>query len=429
MSAMGRASSVAQTVIHDNTGFESVAERRGVRGSYSGAGGGPQAAQPPIEYNNVTRTLSQSHPNAPAAGDAVFMFTSIASRVLLRFVCHLAEALKQPPQSIFLMRRYQQRFADVLHISDPGSDDDLMIRIVEQCFIDVGYAVLRALAAVRTMGSAPMRELSLFAMLRSMTLLTQFTGLTLCIHSDLRVNSFAQYQSKVVMTQAAEESAKFIGFFVRSSASQYPQDTVFNDSSHFSRFNMPQSTQDSLIDADEKAMALTSLADYVYHPIITFTRLVMQATRCALRACADFDTGYLENGKWMPPAVKIIAEELQACALRPDADQLSLDVALDRCLAKVDDIRRAALGLNVDLQNYVEMAGGHMASMADDQTLLSFASDPRVQVRMTLVEVVSVTVYQEKATRNRSDLTRAISMRLAQMRESDWIDLLAAMAH
>lgn len=132
-------------------------------------------------------------------------FRSIRARVLYRFIWQVATALHLRRDAVFNFVRYQVRYASGSFNQSDGDaaaadadtpEDRQMIEIVEACFLNAGYVILRALAALREVGTDEVQSMGLYALIRTKVLLTPFIKIISLLWIDSSLYTGRKYSSE-----------------------------------------------------------------------------------------------------------------------------------------------------------------------------------------------------------------------------------------
>ena len=166
--------------------------------------------------------------NAGQAPPGEMNIESLRMKALYRLFYHISIDIRTSLFSIFNFNRLQALFNESLIIANPimdqnamyadTSEDTHLINVVEICSIQVGYAILRALAAIREFGSNEVRQMGFLAVISHVITLTDFVSLVSLILIETKMYLFETYKAvsvvKLMATQQEQILHKFYNMHV-----------------------------------------------------------------------------------------------------------------------------------------------------------------------------------------------------------------------
>ena len=359
-------------------------------------------------------------------------FTSIASRTLLRFIVTLkASTQKSSCEEIFHFIRYDTRFSaymnnefdDTEAIHAESEADKKLVQIVELCFRDIGFAVLRTLAAIREFGNPIVRHMGLLAILRSNALLQSFISLVYLIYLDLSIYSGHHISTLNSQRTAIQGQREVLDFFASPRAMVFNYDKMLQQSDYCCVHVMNKAYVRLEVIEEEQ-----SIAKIEWHPLLTYTRLAHQAAKSSYDIIMKLDDAYIQYGSssssssssaiTVNSGVADICLGVQALLANQETieseDHVNLwPVIFEMCADKGYKLYSATYHILTRLDQEFEVINQEMFII---QNALEKGN---LIVRMKLIEVVSLQMCVLRAVSKRSDDRVAVMKRISDLMVSD----------
>ncbi|MDR3539994.1 MAG: hypothetical protein P4L69_03355 [Desulfosporosinus sp.] len=343
-------------------------------------------------------------------------FTSYRARALLRFIIELKTTLgRSDIPSIFHQIRYHTRFAEALNdpqgdegaLSANSEEDELMILVIESCFLDVGYAVLRSLALWREFGRYEIQQLGIFAIIRSTLLKNQFMVLVKSTHYQLGLFAGKRIVSTSSLKSTQAELGQCIAWIRGTEASiMYDIDSIFKNSSYCAVLQC--------MNIKELMEEETALAALALHPTVLYARMLMQASQTSFIVTKQFDFPYRieSSSSTSTPQHSGIFDVCKGIAL-DNSGELNWTVTLTAALGEEgSQLQYASAYINTELESLLGVV------KRDDENIVlqRILTSGNLVWRMKLVEAVTMRINLEK-DKDRSDSRKALIMQMRDLLE------------
>lgn len=220
----------------------------------------------------------------PTDQDTDFLRSSKRVAALFRFLRQLATKLNATTiKDLFRFVRCRVRFAETAMEPDEGKDqeamiagsdeDNVMIRLVEECVKKVGYFMLRALVDIRTAGSKTAKGMGLYAIICCNDTLQDYINLVYSHYCVTRLFLHKAFASGLVFRHQIVEQASHIKKFM-TLGYLAPCDLLESDLTRY------RAEYEPAVYEDEKKIEDFLLKEYGEWPdYIRFARMVKQATQ------------------------------------------------------------------------------------------------------------------------------------------------------